>query len=210
MCCGHEGKGWFEQIIHLIYTAGGGNPFTDVVQSVDKIPKHVIDILAADLNILEELAHFDTKLLKEWIGSDLLPDFIQITGFRDVLPQKADQELDKLRNGRDWGAHALEIARAVKGMGVGPTGEYYGLYCTGGALSGVSILNLWKCWKRQALTQRVLSSSQVVSRTEALSTPAARFVGVEEIAQKVSLKKKIICACSARRPPKLTQCFRAT
>ncbi|KAJ8907916.1 hypothetical protein NDN08_008019 [Rhodosorus marinus] len=161
VCCGLEGKGWFEQIIHLIYTAGGGNPFTDVVQSVDKIPKHVIDILAADLNILEELAHFDTKQLKEWIGSDLLPDFIQVTGFRDVLPQKADQELDKLRNGRNWGAHTLEIATAVKGMGVGPTGEYYGLYCTGGDLSGV------------------------VSRTEALSTPAARFVGVEEIAQKL-------------------------
>jgi len=159
--CGVGGRGWKGEVLAMIYNAGGGNPFTELAFSTEELPPHALDAAAKDLKILQSIASFDPRNLVAMMNAPHLPTITKETGYSDVLPGKASDFIGKLGASSDWSSHAQELASMIRYLGIGITGEYYGLMFSGGELQGI------------------------LSREEALTAGEARFVGVEGIFDKI-------------------------
>eukprot|EP00188_Purpureofilum_apyrenoidigerum_P004097 Plantae.Rhodophyta-Purpureofilum_apyrenoidigerum.ctg4480.p1 GENE.Plantae.Rhodophyta-Purpureofilum_apyrenoidigerum.ctg4480~~Plantae.Rhodophyta-Purpureofilum_apyrenoidigerum.ctg4480.p1 ORF type:complete len:516 (+),score=65.88 Plantae.Rhodophyta-Purpureofilum_apyrenoidigerum.ctg4480:24-1550(+) len=159
--CGAGGKGWKGEVLAMIYNAGGGNPFTELIFADENMPPHALDAAAKDLRILQTIAEIDPRNIIAWMNAPHLPIIAKETGYSDTLPGKADDFFRKLSISSDWGSHVQDLASTIRYLGIGITGEFYGLMYTGGELLGI------------------------LSREEALNTDQTRFVGVEDILDKI-------------------------
>lgn len=135
--CGASGRGWLGEVLLMICNAGGGNPLTDAALYRPIVEKHILDTAVFDLRILQALAFFNPQQLVEWINIGELPAILPEANMDERRPKKTNELIHELKTTKDWGAVVPKLVDTYRSVGVGITGEYYGLYYANGELLGV-------------------------------------------------------------------------